>query len=244
MRKTARMTMTQHFTELRRRILWTFAVFVLALVAGWYVAPWLQWVLTAPLFDVWPDGELLYTGLTDGLMIRFSLAVLFGLFVTIPFALWQVWAFVRPGLHKKEQRIIWPVLVASPILFLIGAAFAFYVLFPFVFGFFIELNESAPVPSVVLPAATNYLAFAVGMLKIFGVAFQLPLVLVLLNRIGVLSRSWAIKMRRYVIVLIAVIAAVLTPPDVVSQIVLGVPMWLLFEISILFMRKDNINENR
>ncbi len=244
MRKTARMTLTQHFTELRRRILWTFAVFVLALVAGWYVAPWLQWVLTAPLFDVWPDGELLYTGLTDGLMIRFSLAVLFGLFVTIPFALWQVWAFVRPGLHKKEQRIIWPVLVASPILFLIGAAFAFYVLFPFVFGFFIELNESAPVPSVVLPAATNYLAFAVGMLKIFGVAFQLPLVLVLLNRIGVLSRSWAIKMRRYVIVLIAVIAAVLTPPDVVSQIVLGVPMWLLFEISILFMRKDNINENR
>ena len=244
MRKTARMTMTQHFTELRRRILWTFAVFVLALVAGWYVAPWLQWVLTAPLFDVWPDGELLYTGLTDGLMIRFSLAVLFGLFVTIPFALWQVWAFVRPGLHKKEQRIIWPVLVASPILFLIGAAFAFYVLFPFVFGIFIELNESAPVPSVVLPAATNYLAFAVGMLKIFGVAFQLPLVLVLLNRIGVLSRSWAIKMRRYVIVLIAVIAAVLTPPDVVSQIVLGVPMWLLFEISILFMRKDNINENR
>lgn len=244
MRKTARMTMTQHFIELRRRILWTFAVFVLALVAGWYVAPWLQWVLTAPLFDVWPDGELLYTGLTDGLMIRFSLAVLFGLFVTIPFALWQVWAFVRPGLHKKEQRIIWPVLVASPILFLIGAAFAFYVLFPFVFGFFIELNESAPVPSVVLPAATNYLAFAVGMLKIFGVAFQLPLVLVLLNRIGVLSRSWAIKMRRYVIVLIAVIAAVLTPPDVVSQIVLGVPMWLLFEISILFMRKDNINENR
>lgn len=244
MRKTARMTMTQHFTELRRRILWTFAVFVLALVAGWYVAPWLQLVLTAPLFDVWPDGELLYTGLTDGLMIRFSLAVLFGLFVTIPFALWQVWAFVRPGLHKKEQRIIWPVLVASPILFLIGAAFAFYVLFPFVFGFFIELNESAPVPSVVLPAATNYLAFAVGMLKIFGVAFQLPLVLVLLNRIGVLSRSWAIKMRRYVIVLIAVIAAVLTPPDVVSQIVLGVPMWLLFEISILFMRKDNINENR
>lgn len=244
MRKTARMTMTQHFTELRRRILWTFAVFVLALVAGWYVAPWLQWVLTAPLFDVWPDGELLYTGLTDGLMIRFSLAVLFGLFVTIPFALWQVWAFVRPGLHKKEQRMIWPVLVASPILFLIGAAFAFYVLFPFVFGFFIELNESAPVPSVVLPAATNYLAFAVGMLKIFGVAFQLPLVLVLLNRIGVLSRSWAIKMRRYVIVLIAVIAAVLTPPDVVSQIVLGVPMWLLFEISILFMRKDNINENR
>ena len=244
MRKTARMTMTQHFTELRRRILWTFAVFVLALVAGWYVAPWLQWVLTAPLFDVWPDGELLYTGLTDGLLIRFSLAVLFGLFVTIPFALWQVWAFVRPGLHEKEQRIIWPVLVASPILFLIGAAFAFYVLFPFVFGFFIELNESAPVPSVVLPAATNYLAFAVGMLKIFGVAFQLPLVLVLLNRIGVLSRSWAMKMRRYVIVLIAVIAAVLTPPDVVSQIVLGVPMWLLFEISILFMRKDNINENR
>ena len=93
-------------------------------------------------------------------------------------------------------------------------------------------------PSVVLPAATDYLAFSIGMLKVFGIAFQLPLVLVLLNRLGILSRARAIKMRRYVIVMIVVVAAVLTPPDVVSQIVLALPMWALFEASLLFMRDD------
>ena len=233
-----RMTMEQHFAELRRRILWVFGLFVVALVVGWYVSPWLQEFLTAPLLNVWPEGELLYTGLADGLMIRFSLSVLFALFVSTPFVLWQVWAFVAPGLHKKEQKIIWPILIASPLLFLLGAGFAFYILFPFVFGFFIELNQSSPVPAVVLPAAKDYLSFAIGLLKVFGIAFQLPLVLVLLNRIGILSRARAVKMRRYAIVLIVVVAAVLTPPDVVSQVLLALPMWGLFEASLLFMRDD------
>ena len=233
-----KMTLGQHFAELRRRILWTLGVFVLALVAGLYLSPWMQMVITQPLFNVWPDGELLYSGLADGLMIRFSLSVLFSLFVTTPFALWQLWAFVAPGLHQGERRTIWPILIFSPLLFVMGAAFAFYILFPFVFGFFIELNQSAPVPTIILPAATDYLAFAIGMLKVFGVAFQLPLVLVLLNRIGILSRARAVRMRRYAIVLIVVVAAVLTPPDVVSQIVLALPMWGLFELSLLFMHDD------
>lgn len=233
-----RMTMGQHFAELRRRILWVFGLFVVALVVGWYVSPWLQEFLTAPLLNVWPEGELLYTGLADGLMIRFSLSILFALFVSTPFVLWQVWAFVAPGLHKKEQKIIWPILIASPLLFLLGAGFAFYILFPFVFGFFIELNQSSPVPAVVLPAVKDYLSFAIGLLKVFGIAFQLPLVLVLLNRIGILSRARAVKMRRYAIVLIVVVAAVLTPPDVVSQVLLALPMWGLFEASLLFMRDD------
>lgn len=233
-----RMTMGQHFAELRRRILWVFAVFVLALVLGWYLSPWLQEVLTAPLLKVWSEGALLYTGLADGLMIRFSLSVLFALFVSTPFALTQLWMYVAPGLHKKERNFVLPILIASPLLFLLGAGFAFYVLFPFVFGFFIELNQSAPVPSVVLPAAKDYLSFAIGLLKVFGVAFQLPLVLVLLNRVGILPRARAVKMRRYAIVLIVVVAAVLTPPDVVSQILLALPMWALFEASLLFMRDD------
>lgn len=233
-----RMTLGQHFAELRRRILFTLAVFMIALVLGWYISPYLQNFLTEPLFKVWPDGELLYTGIADGLMIRFSLSVLFGLFITTPFALLQLWSFVAPGLHKKERNFIWSILITSPILFLVGAAFAFYILFPFVFGFFIELNQSAPVPAVVLPAATDYLAFAVGLLKVFGIAFQLPLVLVLLNRVGILSRDKAVKMRRYAIVLIVVVAAVLTPPDVVSQILLALPMLGLFELSLLFMKDD------
>jgi sec-independent protein translocase protein TatC len=232
------MTMMQHFAELRRHILWTFVIFVCALIFGWYISPLTQDFLTAPLINIWPDGSLLYSGLTDGLMIRLSLAFVVALMITIPFAIWHVWAYVEPGLKKKEKLFIFPILILSPILFMVGAGFAFYVLMPFVFRFFIELNESAPVPSLMLPIARDYLSFSIGLLKVFGIAFQLPLVMVLLNRLGVLSRARAVKMRRYAIVIFVIAAAVLTPPDVVSQILLALPMWALFEISILFMRHD------
>lgn len=234
-----KMTLMQHFSELRRRILWTVLIFAVGFVAGWFVAPWMQEFLTAPLLRVWSDGTLLYTGLTDGLIIQLSLATMLALLITMPAALWHIWAFVAPGLKKTERNFIWPILVLSPVLFIVGAAFAFYILFPFAFKFFIELNAAAPVPIMMLPAAKDYLSFAVGLLKVFGVAFQLPLVLVLLNRLGILPRARVVKMRRYAIVFIVIAAAVLTPPDVVSQILLALPMWALFEASILFMRRDD-----
>lgn len=233
-----KMTLIQHFSELRRRILWVALIFVLTFCVGWYIAPFLQNVLTMPLLNIWPNGSVLYTGLTDGLMIRLSLAGLFAMVVIAPVVLWHLWAFVAPGLKNSEKKIIWPMLLLSPILFVAGAMFAFYFLFPIAFKFFVDLNTTSSVPSVLMPVARDYLRFAIGLLKIFGVAFQLPLILVLLNRIGILTRSYALRMRRYAIVFIIVVAAVLTPPDVVSQIVLAIPMWLLFEASILFMRRD------
>ena len=233
-----KMTLLQHFSELRRRMLWCVLIFFVSFVLGWYVAPFVQAFLTKPLINIWPDGTFLYTGLADGLMIRLSLASMVALLVVLPAVLWHLWAFVAPGLKKSECNFVWPVLVASPVLFVSGAAFAFYFLFPIVFKFFIDLSQSSSIPSVLLPAARDYLRFAIGLLKIFGVAFQLPLVMILLNKIGVLKRNVVIKFRRYAIVFIVIFAAVLTPPDVVSQILLAVPMWLLFETSILFMRRD------
>lgn len=231
------MTLLQHFSELRRRILWVALIFVLALIGGWYVSPYMQEFLVAPLLSVWPDGALLYMGLADGLMIRFSLSLLFAMLVIMPVGLWHIWAFVAPGLKKNERQFIWPVLILSPILFLLGAGFAFYFLFPIVFKFFVELNQDTSVPNLLLPAARDYLSFAIGMLKVFGIAFQLPLVMVLLNRLGILPRASVIKMRRYALVFIVIVAAILTPPDVVSQILLALPLWFLFEASILFMRR-------
>ncbi|MCR4917598.1 MAG: twin-arginine translocase subunit TatC [Alphaproteobacteria bacterium] len=232
-----KMTMMEHFSELRRRLLFVVGIFMVTFLGGWFVAPWVQKFLVTPLLSVWDDPQLIYTGLTDGLMIRVSLSLLVAWLITIPVALWQVWAFVSPGLHQNERRFVIPIFILSPLLFITGAAFAFYVLFPTVFGFFIELNETSPVPALVMPDVRNYISFSIGMLKIFGIAFQLPLVLVLLNRLGFLSRERMKKMRRYAIVIIAVVAAILTPPDIVSQILLGLPMWALFEISILFMKK-------
>ena len=233
-----KMTLMQHFSEMRRRILWCVLIFCLSFVFGWYVSPLLQNCLTQPLLSVWPDGALLYTGLTDGLMIRLSLSALFALIVLMPVLLWHIWAFVSPGLKNTERNFIWPMLVLSPILFLMGVSFAFYFLFPIAFKFFVELNQTTDIPSMLLPVARDYLRFAISLLKMFGVAFQLPLVMVLMNRLGVLKRGLVVKSRRYAIVFIVIVAAVLTPPDVVSQLLLAVPLWLLFEFSILFMRRD------
>lgn len=231
-----KMTLMQHFSELRRRILWTALVFVFAFAFGWIVSNRVELFLSAPLMSVWNDAALLYTEITDGLMIQFSLATLIAMIISVPVLLWHIWAYIAPGLHKNEKQFLIPIFLFSPLLFILGAAFAFYVLFPFVFKFFLEINESATVPTVLLPSIKGYLAFSVGLLKVFGLAFQLPLVLVGLNRIGLLSKQAAIKSRRYVIIGVFVLAAILTPPDVLSQVLLALPMLLLFEISLFFMR--------
>ena len=233
-----KMTLMQHFSEFRRRILWCVLIFVLSFCFGWLVSPYVELFLTLPLMNIWSDTTLLYTGLSDGLMIKFSLATLVALVITIPAVMWHVWAYIAPGLHKNEKQFLLPIFVFSPLLFVLGAMFAFYVLLPFVFRFFLELNESGNVPTVLMPTVKGYLAFSIDLLKVFGVAFQLPLVLILLNKIGVLSKTNAIKMRRYVIVGVFIIAAMLTPPDIVSQILLAIPMLALFEISLFFMSKD------
>ncbi len=237
MKKNQKMTLMQHFAELRRRFLWSFLIFGIAFVVGWYVAPIVQKVLTMPLLNVWKNAEMLYTGITDGLMIRLSLAFVVALIVVIPVVFWHLWAFIEPGLHKNEKNIIWPLLIMSPILFVVGACFAFFILFPSVFGFFMELNQVDSLPVAVMPAVRDYLSFTIGMLKIFGIAFQLPLIMILLNRIGILKRDAVKSMRRYAIVFIVIIAAILTPPDVVSQILLALPMWGLFELGLLFMHE-------
>ena len=234
-----KLTLMQHFAELRRRILWCALIFVFAFCLGWVISPYVELFLTRPLLNVWEDAALLYTGISDGLMIQFSLATLVALVITIPVLLWHVWAYVAPGLHKNEKQFLIPIFLLSPILFMTGAAFAFYVLFPVVFKFFLELNESMYVPTVLMPAVTGYLAFSIGMLKLFGIAFQLPLILVCLNRVGVLPKESVIKSRRYVIIAVFIFAAMLTPPDIVSQVLLALPMLFLFEISILFMKRDN-----
>lgn len=233
------MTLMQHFIELRRRILWTAVIFVLSFGIGWFLVPELQRFLTQPLLAAWPDAKLLYTGLPDGIMIQFSLSSLFAIIITIPVAIWHIWAFVAPGLHNKEKKLILPIIIMSPVLFLAGAAFAFYVLFPPAFKYFIEINQASPVPSLMMPSVTDYLSLTIKFLKIFGISFQLPLVMILLNKIGVVSREFFVKSRRYAIVVIFLVAAILTPTvDIISQLLLALPLCALFEIAILFMKKQ------
>jgi sec-independent protein translocase protein TatC len=232
-----KMTMLQHLAELRNRILWTMLFFVIAIILGFFIAPYLQTILLQPLISSWPDGTILYTRVTDGFLIEFRLAALFAIFASAPFAIYQLWSFVAPGLRKDEKRLAAPMLILSPVLFLTGAAFAYFVIFPVIFEFFISMNHTRAMPSTLLPTATDHLTFVISLLRAFGLAFQLPLVLVLLNRAGILSRESVIKSRRYSIVGIFIFAAVLTPPDILSLILLALPLLLLFEVSILFMKK-------
>ena len=227
-----------HLRELKSRLLWTAGTFLLFFVFGIFIAPIMQSVLLVPLIESWGDGTIIYTRMTDGLYIDLSLAALFAIFTTMPVLLYHLWRFVSPGLKKQEKQLMLPIMVMSPVLFLIGASFAYFVLLPLAFEFFIRMNYTAAMDSVLLPHARDYLTFVISILKAFGIAFQLPLVLIVLNRTGLLARDMVIKYRRYAIVGIFVLASVLTPPDVLSQIILALPLILLFELSILFMRKN------
>jgi len=227
-----KMTLLHHFVELKNRVIWSLAVFVAAFIVGFYIAPMLQDFILAPLFGVWDNPFMIYTGIADGLTVQFSLAGLFALLVSIPFVLWQLWKYIAPALKKDEKKLAIPILLASPILFLMGAGFAYFILMPIMFGFFIDVAGSS---ATMMPNVKSYLSFSVDLLKAFGFAFQFPLVLVLLNRAGVVSKQQIFSKGRYIIVGIFILSAILTPPDVVSLIALALPLIALFGLSFLFM---------
>jgi sec-independent protein translocase protein TatC len=228
-----KMTLMGHFRELKNRVVWSLLFFAAAFFVGLYFADFLQSIILAPLRDVWENPAMIYTGIADGLTIEFSLAGLFALLVSIPFFLWQLWKYIAPALKKNEKKMAVPLMVVSPVLFLAGASFAYFILFPIMFEFFISVGGT---DAAFMPNMKNYLSFSVDMLKAFGFAFQFPLILVILNRAGVVSRKQLLSVGRYVVVGIFAVAAILTPPDVVSQIALAAPLLLLFGASFVFMK--------
>ena len=226
------MTLIQHFKELKKRIIYSLVFFVAAFALGLYIAPALSDLIVAPLLNVWDNPTLIYTGIADGLMVQFSLAGFFALFVSIPVILWHIWGYSAPALKKNEKRILLPILIMSPMLFAAGAAFAYFVLLPIMFGFFIDIAADN---AQMMPNFKNYLAFSVNLLRAFGLAFQFPLIMVLLNRAGVVSKKQVLSKGRYIVVGVFILATVLTPPDILSQILLALPLLVLFGLSLFFM---------
>ena len=226
------MTLNGHFRELKKRVVWALAFFAAAFVTGLYLSDIVQDFIVGPLIKIWPHPTMIYTGIADGLSIQFSLAGLFAIFVSAPFILFQSWRYVSPALKPNEKRFAVPILTLSPALFLSGAAFAYFVLLPIVFKFFLEIGAAGV---NMMPNMKDYLSFSIDLLKAFGFAFQFPLILVMLNRAGIFSKKQILNAGRYIIVGIFAVAAVLTPPDVISQIALALPLVLLFGVSFLFM---------
>lgn len=220
-----------HLTELRSRLLHSAVAILVVLLPLMAFSSELYTLFAQPMQKLLPAGStMLATGVTSTFFAPFKLALFGSVLLVIPYLLYQIWAFIAPGLYRHEKRIAIPLLISSVLLFYLGLAFAYYVVFPVVFGFF---SSAVPEGVTYAPDISDFLDTALKMLFAFGFAFEIPIAVVLLIRAGVTSVESLTAKRPYVIVGCFVVAAVLTPPDAISQTMLALPMWLLFELGLL-----------
>ncbi|HYG85110.1 MAG TPA: twin-arginine translocase subunit TatC [Azospirillum sp.] len=234
----SKMPLIDHLVELRNRLMYSIAALLVAFLLCYMVSDRIYNFLVQPLADLLAGQgrRMIYTGLTEAFFTYVKVAFWAGCFIAFPIIASQIWMFVAPGLYKHERKAFLPFLAATPILFLTGAAMVYYFIFPLAWHFFLGF-EFHPTSGTELPIefearVGEYLSLVMALIFAFGVAFQLPVVLTLLIRAGILSTEALVSKRRYAIVFVFVVAAVLTPPDVISQVSLAIPMLVLYEISI------------
>ncbi len=236
-----------HLIELRTRLLRCVMALGLAFAVCFTFADEIFGFLVRPLTSAFPAGEgrLIYTKLYEAFFVELKVALFAAFFISFPIIANQLWAFVAPGLYAKEKKAFLPFLIATPVLFLSGAALAYYIVMPTAFRFFLNFEGTrGGLKMEALPGTADYLSLVMQFILAFGISFLLPVLLLLLNRAGIVSRQQLIAARRYVIVGIVILAAIVTPPDVVSQLMLAVPLFLLFEGTLLFMRFTEKREAR
>lgn len=225
-----------HLVELRDRLLRTVIVLALVFIVMFlYPGPSVIYdFLAQPMLASLPEGtRMIATGVITPFMVPVKVTMLASFMVALPFVLYQAWAFVAPGLYRHEQRLALPLIVSSSLLFLAGMAFCYFVVFQTVFSFIASFAPQSITPA---PDIEAYLDFVMSMFIAFGITFEVPIAVILLVRFGIVTVEKLKEIRGYVVVAAFVIAAVITPPDVVSQFMLAVPLWVLYEVGILFAR--------
>lgn len=228
------MPLIEHLLELRNRLLKMVLAVLICFAAIYPFANELYLWVSEPLRSLLPVGQtMIATDVTSPFFAPLKLALVLAVFVAIPVILYQLWSFIAPGLYAHEKRLAFPLLFTSIILFYLGAAFAYFVVFPLVFGFFTAVG---PEGIVELPDISSYLNFVLKMFFAFGVAFEIPIATILLIVSGATTPQDLAKKRPYIVVGCFVIGMLLTPPDIISQTLLALPMWVLFELGILFGR--------
>ena len=228
-----------HLIELRGRLLRSVLALGIAFAVCLYFADDIFSFLVRPLTAAFPPGEgrLIYTKLYEAFFVELKVALFAAFFVSFPIIANQLWAFLAPGLYAREKRAFLPFLIATPVLFTSGAALAYYVVMPTAFRWFLTFEgNKGGLQLEALPGTGDYLSLVMQFILAFGISFLLPVLLLLLNRAGIVTRDQLSKARRYVIVAIFAVAAVATPPDVVSQLMLAIPLLFLFESSLIIMR--------
>ena len=227
-------SLISHLLELRDRLMRAVISIGVLFVPCAFFSKELFTLIALPLMNKMPQGtSMIATSVVAPVMAPLKLALFVALFAAMPYVLYQAWAFVAPGLYKREKRFAIPLVISSIVLFYAGVAFAYFVVFPLMFGF---LTGTAPVGVQVMTDMTNYLDFVVLLFFAFGVAFEIPVATVLLAATGLVRVETMAKNRGYVVLGIFVIAAFLTPPDAISQSFMAVPMYLLYEIGIVLSR--------
>ena len=246
------MTWAGHLAELRSRILKVFFFFIVVFAMLYPFSDKVLDVLMLPLAQVVQKTggtqRMIFTGLAEGFVSHLKLSVFASAIFSFPFFVFQVWRFVAPGLYQSEKKFIRPIFIVSPLLFAAGALFVFFILMPVAFKFllsFQQLSSSENTLPVVLEARlSEYLSFLMTLTLAFGASFQLPVVLVILGRLGILNSQNLKDFRRYAIVFIFILAAVLTPPDVVSQLALAFPLLFLYESAVWCIQSLEKKENQ
>lgn len=226
-----------HLLEIKRRIIYSIAIFLLSFSICYYYINEIYNFLLTPLAAIYfnQNKKLIYTGLTEAFLTYLKLAYFTSLFITIPFVMSQFYLFITPALYKKEKRIILPYLICAPLLFFIGAISVYYFILPVAWKFFIsfEQQNNFIIPLQLEAKISEYLELVIQLVIAFGIAFQLPVLLLFMIQVGLIDIIDLKRGRKFAIVIIFIIAAVITPPDVISQIGLAIPMLILYELAII-----------
>jgi len=242
-KKNEEASFVEHFTELRSRLIKSLVYLFILFVISYTFAESIYNFLVEPYADaVKDDGtnrRLIFTALHETFVTYLKVAFFTAFFIGSPIMLIQMWKFIAPGLYRNEKKALLPYLIATPVLFLLGGMLVYYLVMPLAIKFFLSFETSAQINSlpIQLEAKVNeYLSLIMRLIFAFGLSFQLPVLLNLLARVGIVDSEYLIKRRKYVVVIIFAVAAVLTPPDPITQIGLGIPLLLLYELSIISVK--------
>jgi len=229
-----KLPLTAHLQELRKRLILSFIAVGIGFALCYTFADSIFNILAAPLIKVMPSGgSLIFTSVAEAFFTYMKVAFIAGLILASPFVLYQIWAFVAPGLYQKEKRYVVPFVFSGSFFFALGVLFGYFVAIPIGFKFLLGYATDLIKP---MPSMKEYLSFSIKFLLAFGIVFEFPVVLILLARIGVVDAKTMARQRKYAILLIFIFAAVMTPPDLISQVLMALPLIGLYELSILLSK--------